>query len=100
MGTLPELRIADLITLLAVQRTASITGAARELRVTPSQVSKAVGRLERHFGVRLLVRGARGVAPTPAANRMLPHLASAVQELRRMSSAGEEREPEFELTIA
>ena len=61
----PELRLADLLTLLAVQRTGSISGAAREMRVTPSQVSKAMARLERHFGVRLLSRGARGVATDP-----------------------------------
>jgi DNA-binding transcriptional LysR family regulator len=100
MGALLELRLADLVTLLAVHRTASITGAARELRVTPSQVSKAVSRLERHFGTRLLVREARGVAPTPAAHRMLPRIAVAVQELQRLSGAREESEPDLELTIA
>jgi DNA-binding transcriptional LysR family regulator len=100
MRVLPELRLADLATLLAVHRTASITGAARELRVTPSQVSKAISRLERYFGVRLLVRGARGVAPTPAARRMLPRMESAVQELRRIGDGRDNREPDVELTIA
>jgi len=100
MGALPELRLADLLTLLAVERTESITGAARELRVTPSQVSKAIARLERHFGVPLLVRGARGVAPTPAARRMLPRVASAVHELRGLGGSREQREPDIELTVA
>jgi DNA-binding transcriptional LysR family regulator len=101
MLPLPELRLADLMTLLAVQRTGTISGAARELRVTPSQVSKAVSRLERHYGVRLLSRGARGVAPTPAARRMLPRIASAVEELRGMNGGhGEQQAPEVELTVA
>jgi DNA-binding transcriptional LysR family regulator len=100
MGALLELRLADLMTLLAVQRTGTISGAARELRVTPSQVSKAVSRLERLYRVRLLSRGARGVAPTPAARRMLPRIANAVEELRATSGAREEVGPEVELSIA
>jgi DNA-binding transcriptional LysR family regulator len=100
MGALLELRLADLMTLLAVQRTGTISGAARELRVTPSQVSKAVSRLERLYRVRLLSRGARGVAPTPAARRMLPRIANAVEELRATSGAREELGPEVELSIA
>jgi DNA-binding transcriptional LysR family regulator len=100
MMPLPELRLADLMTLLAVQRTGTISGAARELRVTPSQVSKAVSRLERHYGVRLLSRGARGVAPTPAARRMLPRIANAVEELRATNGHRQEEGPEVELAVA
>jgi DNA-binding transcriptional LysR family regulator len=97
---LPELRLADLMTLLAVQRAASISGAARELCVTPSQVSKAMARLERHFGVRLLSRGARGVVPTAAGRRILPRIANAVAELRAMSGVRDEGAPTTELTVA
>jgi DNA-binding transcriptional LysR family regulator len=100
MSPLPELRLADLMTLLAVQRTRTISGAARELRVTPSQVSKAVSRLERHYGVRLLSRSARGVAPTPAARRMLPRIANAVEELRATKGCREDDEPEVEIAVA
>jgi DNA-binding transcriptional LysR family regulator len=100
MPSLPELRLADLVTLLAVQRTGTISGAARELRVTPSQVSKAVSRLERHYGVRLLSRGARGVAPTPAARRILPRIANAVEELRATNGIREDHGPEIELAVA
>lgn len=100
MGALLDLRLANLMTLLAVQRTGTISGAARELRVTPSQVSKAVSRLERLYRVRLLSRGARGVAPTPAARRMLPRIANAVEELRATNGAREEQGPEAELAIA
>jgi DNA-binding transcriptional LysR family regulator len=100
LNPLPELRLADLVTLLAVHRTSSISGAARELRVTPSQVSKAMVRLERHFGTRLLSRGARGVAPTAAGRQMLPRIANAVEELRASSGVREDQEPLLELNVA
>ncbi|HLK41457.1 MAG TPA: LysR family transcriptional regulator [Polyangiaceae bacterium] len=100
MTALPELRLADLLTLLAVQRTGSISGAARELRVTPSQVSKAIARLERHFGVRLLSRGARGVAPTAAGRQVLPRIANAIEELRATNCVREDQAPALELTVA
>jgi DNA-binding transcriptional LysR family regulator len=89
-----------LVTLLAVQRTGSISGAAREMRVTPSQVSKAMARLERHFGVRLLSRGARGVVATPAGRHMLPRIANAIQELRATTGLHDEQAPAQELTVA
>jgi DNA-binding transcriptional LysR family regulator len=87
-------------TLLAVQRTGSISGAGRELRVTPSQVSKAIARLERHFGVRLLSRGARGVSPTAAGRQVLPRIANAVAELRATAAMGRTDSPAVELTLA
>ena len=86
--------------MLAVQRTGSISGAGRELRVTPSQVSKAIARLERHFGVRLLSRGARGVSPTAAGRQVLPRIANAVAELRATAAAGRSESPAIELTVA
>jgi DNA-binding transcriptional LysR family regulator len=93
--------LADLLTLLAVQRTGSISGAARELRVTPSQVSKAIVRLERHFGVRLLCRGARGVSPTAAGREILPRVAKAVAELSATAIVRHQGvAPSLELTIA
>ncbi len=100
MAAVPELRLSDLNTLLAVQRTGSISGAGRELRVTPSQVSKAIARLERHFGIRLLSRGARGVSPTAAGRQVLPRIANAVAELRATAAAGRGESPAVELTIA
>ncbi len=85
---------------MAVERTGSISGAAREQRVTPSQVSKAMARLERQFGVRLLSRGARGVAPTSAGRNVLPHIAIAVEELNASIGAREDQTAAIDLTIA
>jgi len=92
----PDLRIADLQTFLAVRRSGSITGAARTLRVTPSQVSKAVTRLEDQLGARLLARGARGVSLSPAAARLAPQLEDIV---RRVSTL-HDSDASSELTIA
>ena len=44
---------------------ASFSGAARELRLTPSAVSKLVTRLERSLKVKLLYRTTRHIHPTP-----------------------------------
>ena len=100
MSTTPELRLADLLTLLAVQRCGTISGASRELGVTPSQVSKAISRIERYYGVRLLSRGPRGVVPTPAARRMLPRIARAIEQIRATDGTHGDRDPELELTMA
>jgi DNA-binding transcriptional LysR family regulator len=100
VSSLSDLRLADLLTLLAAQETGTISGAARKLKVTPSQVSKAISRLERQFGVRLLSRGAHGVAATPEARRMLPRIAHAVGELRALTGARDAQDPDIELTVA
>jgi DNA-binding transcriptional LysR family regulator len=84
---LSELRFADVTTFLSVQRQQSITGAARELEVTASQVSKAVARLERQLGVALFRRSVRGVMLTDEARRLLPDLEEVATRLQRMARA-------------
>ena len=46
---------------------AALQLAARELKVTPSQVSKAISRLEEHIHMKLLSRSSRGVTVESAA---------------------------------
>jgi DNA-binding transcriptional LysR family regulator len=93
-----ELRVADLLTFLSVHRAKSVTGAARLLGVTPSQVSKAIARLEGALAVSLLVRGSRGVTVSESGLRgetstALPELTLAAPSflhaffLPRLSSA-------------
>jgi DNA-binding transcriptional LysR family regulator len=96
--SLSELRVGDLLTFLAVQRSESITAAARELRVTPSQVSKAIGRLEEQIHVKLLARSSRGVSLSESGRRILPHVESAVARLRQIRRA--DTPEEVELTFA
>ncbi len=76
------MRLGDLFTFLAVQRNASITGAARELRVSPSQVSKAITRLEDQLHIKLLSRSSRGVSLSEGGRRLLPYVEDAVGRLR------------------
>src|SRR5260370_35211450 len=80
------LHLADVRAFLVVQRLGSVTASARQLGVTPSQVSKAVARLEAHLGSKLFTRSARGVALSDAGRRLLPRLdeiASRLRSLRR-----------------
>ena len=95
---LSALRVADLTTFLAVRRSGSVTGAARMLGVTPSQVSKAVARLETILRVRLFSRGSRGVALSEQARPVLPHIETAVSSLLLLERS--ESPTIAELTVA
>jgi DNA-binding transcriptional LysR family regulator len=98
-----DLRIADLMTFLAVQRTRSITGAARELRVTPSQVSKSISRVERHCDAKLFVRGTKGVSLNDAGVHVAAHVAAAVASIeatRRPAPTTSTGDKKIELTVA
>jgi DNA-binding transcriptional LysR family regulator len=79
-----DLRYGDLRTFLAAHRRGSVTAAARELRVTPSQVSKAIARLERQLGTPLLARSAHGVSLSPMGRRLLPALEEAERSCARL----------------
>jgi DNA-binding transcriptional LysR family regulator len=94
-----DVRVADLLTFLAVQRTGSITGAAREMRVTPSQVSKAITRLERHSRLRLLTRSTRGISLTDAGRDMVGRVLTAVSALRALRNPAAANAG-LELTVA
>ena len=93
-----ELRVADIGTFLAVYRASSVTGAARLIGVTPSQVSKAVARLEKSLNVSLLVRGARGVTLSESGLGLIPRLEDLVTRLKDLRSDETITQPE--LTIA
>jgi DNA-binding transcriptional LysR family regulator len=81
---LAELRVADVDAFLAFHRYGSVASAARARRVTPSQVSKAIARLESQLGVDLLVRGAGAVMPSEAAQRLTPKLQAWLEQLYAM----------------
>jgi len=79
---LQDLRVADILTFLAVRRCGSVSGAARELKVTPSQVSKALDRLEKELGQPLVRRTGRGITMSDEANLAGPILEDVVSRLR------------------
>ncbi len=95
---LTDLRIGDLATFLAVVRARSITRAARELDVTPSQVSKTIARIEGRIGRELVRRGARGVELTEAGEASVPLIETIFEQLGRLER--QEREGPATLTVA
>jgi DNA-binding transcriptional LysR family regulator len=84
-GLLSELRISDVVTFLAVHRCRSLSSAARELRVTPSQVSKSISRLEALMGAPLLSRSPHGVALLDAGLRVVPHFEQMLALARQLA---------------
>jgi DNA-binding transcriptional LysR family regulator len=95
-----DLRLSDLVTFLSVARTRSVNGAAREMRATPSHVSKALARLEQHYGVKLLIRGPRGMALSQEGREVLPLIEEAVRAVSATANVGHTSELSLELTLA
>lgn len=85
LARLPSL---DLIRgFVAVGRRMSITRAAEDLCLTQSAVSRQIRSLEEALGVRLLVRGHRAIAFTPAGERLYRCADGVVQELQNVLGA-------------
>jgi DNA-binding transcriptional LysR family regulator len=82
MHKLADLRAGDLMIFLSVARCQSVNGAARELNTPPSQVSKAVARLEEQLGMNLMVRSTRGITISDDGQRILPQLTELVQRIQ------------------
>lgn len=68
--------------LLAVARTRSFSGAARELAVSRSAVSQAVRHLEEQLGVVLVARTTRSVSLTDMGRRLVEGTAPAIAQTR------------------
>lgn len=93
-----DLRFADLQTFLTVQRLGSVTGAARQMGLVPSQVSKSLVRLEQQLGQTLLLRSSHGVSLTEAGQRLLPRLDEVVTRLHGLRRNGDP--PSAQLSVA
>jgi DNA-binding transcriptional LysR family regulator len=77
--------------LLAVLRTGSLSGAARELGLTQPTLGRQIGELERHLGAALFIRSPRGITPTDVARDLRPHaevMARAAEAMARAASGG------------
>jgi DNA-binding transcriptional LysR family regulator len=81
---LSQMEIDLLITLVSVP---SFTEAAIALELTQPAVSRAVNRLEEHFGVELLTRGKEGCEATQELLRLQPGLWRARQALEELNTA-------------
>jgi DNA-binding transcriptional LysR family regulator len=65
---------------------ASVTGAARRLRLSPSATSRALARLRAVTGDPLLVRAGRGLVPTPLAADLRDRVHALAREARDVLS--------------
>src|SRR6266702_2438044 len=74
--------LSVLSAFLAVAEERSFTRAAKRLGVSTSAVSHAMRGLEERFGVRLLARTTRSVAPTPAGEQLIARLRPALGDIR------------------
>ncbi|WP_394835731.1 LysR family transcriptional regulator [Pendulispora rubella] len=83
---MPDLRLADIETFIAVCRIQSVSNVARQLGVTPSQVSKAVSRLERQFKMKLVDRRAGRSIPSAAGLRIAQRLDEVVGTIHALRS--------------
>ncbi|HEU0199582.1 MAG TPA: LysR family transcriptional regulator [Burkholderiaceae bacterium] len=72
--------------LVAVCDLRNMKQAAAQEHIEPSAISKRIAQLEHRLGAPLLVRGRRGVQPTPAGEAVLEHARTVLFTLERMKS--------------
>src|SRR5437762_166623 len=77
----------DMRILLAVLRTPTLVGAARQLGLDKSTVSRRLGALEKALRTRLFVRTREGLRATPAGERLRPHAERIEAEMLAIASA-------------
>jgi DNA-binding transcriptional LysR family regulator len=86
--------LSNINAFVRVARLGSFSGAARQLGLVPSVVTKRIGQLERSLGTKLLVRSTRGLTLTAAGERYLPRFVRFVAELDELfAPATNEDEP-------
>lgn len=94
-------RLDEMEILVAVVETGSFTEAARNLRLTPSGVSKLISRLEDRLGTRLLQRTTRKVALTAEGRAYVEQVRAILAEIDAVEASigGAEAEPRGLLRI-
>lgn len=91
----------DLLYVLAVGRGGSLSGAARQLKVTHSTVYRRIGRIEEQLQVRLFDRLRDGYAPTPAGEAMVALATRLDEDILSLERklAGEDLRPSGTLRV-
>ena len=79
-----DVDLKSLRLLVAVCDRGNIKRAAIEHHIEPSAISKRIAQLESLLGTRLLIRGRRGVLPTPACEALLEHCRALEHTLERI----------------
>ncbi len=80
------MRLEQLVFLLEIAKTKSISLAANNCHISHSAVSKSIKALEEELGVRLLERQTKGVRLTQTARFLLPHARQIVQNVDAIPS--------------
>lgn len=80
-------RLNDFLVFARAVECGSLSAAARDLTLTPSAVSRVVGRLEKRFGVRLLSRNARALTLTPEGLMFLDRAQAALEAFAKAEDA-------------
>ena len=75
-------RLGTMETFVRVVETGSFSAAARDLKIGQPAVSKSIAQLEERFGVRLLMRSTRGLAPTEAGQNFYERARKIIDEAR------------------
>ncbi len=78
---------SQLLMLVEIQRTGSLSRAALNLDVSPPAVSQQLARVEKVVGASLVERGPRGAVLTPLGRRLAEHGARVFEELQRAEDA-------------
>ncbi len=76
--------LLNVTSFVRVARLHSFSGAARELGVAPSVITKRITQLEKSMGVQLVVRSTRGLALTAAGDRFLPRFVRLLAEFEEL----------------
>ena len=77
----------DLRLFLHIVTEGSITAGAHRMHLSLPSASARVRSLEHHAGVALLIRGRRGVRPTPAGTTLARHARDVLAQTARLESA-------------
>lgn len=77
----------DLRLFLGIVTEGSITAGARRMHLSLPSASARVRSLEQQAGVALLIRGRRGVRPTPAGTTLARHAREVIAQTVRLESA-------------
>lgn len=81
-----DIDIKTLRLLVTVCDVRNMKLAATQEHIEPSAISKRIAQLEERLGAQLLVRGRRGVHPTPAGLALLEHARSVLFSIERMQA--------------
>ena len=92
--------MSELHAFVAAARSGSFTRAAGQLCVTQGAISRAVARLEQHFGLALVQRNAHRLALTTAGRELLESVEEPLAAIERVSAGLARRHARHELMLS